>query len=643
MFQVVEKQRCANASNVDGDGLHSCDQCNALHHMLYLLDEDMAKDSNSNLFPEQEEPAFDMSNKTNDALELHPDDHDMEIDHNGNGEAAETIAPNGASNFMPAPAPAVTCDLAKKKMSEDRKRRTLEAKVEELIQATMVTDNRLANAERRICEQNREIISLKRRRTDSAGNSVATASTTRSSSSSSNTSRVRDQDYSGSQEEAHQNTLSVKGVPRDFLPEALKDPKHSYNWRKQCTMSPLKRAKIIPKLRAQGIEEWVLEGMTVNDLMDFICLVASLLFNTGAREQVPDWLPAAYSTCPPATAMKKIEALSPAGYFSILRKPNFLSQDRMYADIKAYHTPDHLPTNDNPVQLIMECRGKYTLYRFGKRNVVAAARERREHMGSQAPPQTLSKPKEDLRSLLPPRRHAPDLRTNLQRRADPGTMAAKPEPARKKEVKMILLPKDPNYRGPGAGMGTGMMDVRERRKVEEARKKEKEAEQALLIQTAERMAAEEEEALRAEGVISSLTHYRDALLRRGGQTSGPVGELRSSKRTRSPTPSRSPPPAPSPSRTPPPSDRRRLTARSGKGKEKRSSFSRSPSRETYREARPTNRSVPGLNLGREETRAPHRTREFSPSCTPPRRRRSPSSPPRSPQWETARRRRRDRR
>jgi hypothetical protein len=76
---------------------------------------------------------------------------------------------------------------------------------------------------------------MKRRRLDSAGNSVSTSNTARSSSSSSH----RDQDNSSNQEEAHQSTLPIKGMMREDLPDELKDPKHSYNWRKQSNSSPL--------------------------------------------------------------------------------------------------------------------------------------------------------------------------------------------------------------------------------------------------------------------------------------------------------------------------------------------------------------------------------------------------------------------
>ena len=599
-------------------------------------------DSNHNLFPENES-SFKMSS-ANDALMLHPDEVDMEIEQSEQREAPETIVANATSNLRPAPMPAAPPSLVKK-MSENKEIRTLQARVEELVQSNESSNRRLAYAEMQISEQKRELISMKRRRLDSAGNSVSTSNTARSSSSSSH----RDQDYSSNQEEAHQSTLPIKGRLREDLPDELKDPKHSYNWRKQSNSSPLKRAKIIPKLKSMGIDDYILEGMPVNDLMDFICLTSGMLYNTGASAQVPEWVPAEYLTCPPSIAMKKIEALTPAGYFNILRRPHFLSKDRLGVDPKAYHTPDHLPSNDHPVQLIMECRGRYENYRFGTRKAVAAAKDRRENMGSHlTPPHTPSKPASstgDLRNILPPRKDLPDLRNNIRKKSASESSSVPSLPAKKKEVKMILLPKDPNYRGPGAFSGTGKMDIREREKVTEARRNEKEAEEALKQQTAVRKAAEEEEARKAEEVINSLTAYRDALMKGGGQSSGSRSIMSSNKRTRAPTPSRSPSPSPAPSssRTPPHSSRKRITARSGKGKERRRSYSRSPSKGSIpREHRPTQKSVPGLYLGKEEARAPTRRREFSP-CSPAPRRRTPSSPPRSPQWQTATRRRRDRR
>jgi hypothetical protein len=172
----------------------------------------------------------------------------MEFEQTEQREAPETIAAIAASNLMPAH---VT------KLSENQEISQLQAKVEELVQSKLDSDQRLAYAERQISEQMKEFIAMKRRRLDSAGNSVPTSSSARSSSSSG----YRDQDYSCNQEEAHQSTLPIKGRLREELPEELKDPQHSYNWRKQSNSSPLKRAKIIPKLKSMGIDDYIVEGM----------------------------------------------------------------------------------------------------------------------------------------------------------------------------------------------------------------------------------------------------------------------------------------------------------------------------------------------------------------------------------------------
>jgi hypothetical protein len=189
------------------------------------------------------------------------------------------------------------------------------------------------------------------------------------------------------------------------------------------------------------------------------------------------------------------------------------------------------------------------------------------------------------------------------------------------------------------------MDIREREKVKEARRNEKEAEEALKHQIAVRKAAEEEEAKKAQEKIKSLTAYRDALMKGGGHSSGSRSIVSSYKRTRAPTPTRSPSPSPAPSssRTPSLSGRKRITARSGKGKDRRRSYSRSPSKGRFeREHRPSHKSVPGLYTGQEEARGAARRREFTPRSPAPRRR-SPCTPPRSPEWQDVTRRRRERR
>ena len=81
--------------------------------------------------------------------------------------------------------------------------------------------------------------------------------------------------------------------------------------------------------------------------MDLICLVAALLYNTGVSPMTLDWLPVEYLTCPTQLAMRKIAAITPAGYFCMIRKPHFLSMDWLGVDQKFYLNPEHLPSNDN--------------------------------------------------------------------------------------------------------------------------------------------------------------------------------------------------------------------------------------------------------------------------------------------------------
>jgi hypothetical protein len=195
------------------------------------------------------------------------------------------------------------------------------------------------------------------------------------------------------------------------------------------------------------------------------------------------------------------------------------------------------------------------------------------------------------------------------------------------------------------------MDIRERTKLEVARKKEEEAKEALKKAEADR---NEEETREADRKIRELTRYRDALVREcsTSKPTGSHGAARPRKRTRSPTPparSSHPSSHPSParsshpsshlsSRTPTPSSRRRETARGGKGKGGRVSYSRSQSHRRHpREPRPSERTVPGLCLGQRDRLRSQRRREFSASRTPPRRPRSPSC---SPPWQTSQRRKR---
>ena len=92
-------------------------------------------------------------------------------------------------------------------------------------------------------------------------------------------------------------------------------------------------------------------------------------------------------------------------------------------------------------------------------------------------------------------------------------------------------------------------------------------------------------------------------------------------------------------------ERRRATVRGGKGKDRRASYSRSPSPiQRTRVIRTPDKSIPGLNYREDKRDNLHsRRREITPYRSPSRRP-SPGTPPGSPAWQVASsRRRRDRR
>ena len=630
---------------VNEDGVHSCFECNVLHHALFPAYATEIPETNISVISDIESAMSTMENSNGEAdfLMLAPteDDMNMEVAQSGNEKASGAVSTNVDKGPMSNTVPADNISLVK---NPDKAIRDLRAMVEELQQANIDTLQELS-------QMKREVISLKRRRVDSAGNSEATSVTTRSSNTSSSNSRAREDDnrYGGDscQEAAYQSSLPARGPAMGDLPDHLKDTAFFYPWRKQSTKSPLQRARTIPKLEKQGIAFDILEEMSSNQVMEWLCIVASLLYNCNTNSMLPDWVPAEYLACPLNLALEKLDSLSPAAYFCMLRRPQFFSHDRLGVAASFYCTPQTLPRGDNPVTVMMGARGLYKGYRFGARNVVNTIRDRRELEGvRQDPPEAAIDPLQDqahhadLRELLTPKK--PDLRDNIKGKQLPAAPVkkelVKTVPI-KKVPKMILVPVDPSYQGPYARYGTDLFDIRERTKLDAAKKKEEEAKEALKKAEEER---NEEETREADRKIRELTRYRDALVREcsTSKPTGSHGAARPRKRTRSPTPpSRSSHPPPSASRTPTPSSRRRETARSGKGKGGRMSYSRSHSpRHHPREPRPSAKTVPGLCLGQKKDRQrSQRRREFSPSRTPPRRQRSPSG---SPPWQTSQRRRR---
>ena len=98
--------------------------------------------------------------------------------------------------------------------------------------------------------------------------------------------------------------------------------------------------------------------MSTNKLMDFLCHVCSLLYNTGVADQCPEWVPAQFIQCPVEMTMRKLEYISPALYFCLLTRPNFLTEDRLGVDKKFYYMPAHIPTGESAFSIVLQARGR---------------------------------------------------------------------------------------------------------------------------------------------------------------------------------------------------------------------------------------------------------------------------------------------
>ena len=526
-------------------------------------------------------------------------------------------------------------------LSKEPTLRQMQAEIEELKQKTMEMEATQVHQTRENMNLKKEMAVLKRQRLDSNGNSTSTSSSYVSSTGpvSSNRGGTRFP-VDDSQEGRHLSSLSISGPD---MPAELAVPEYSYSWNKRGNASPMVRARILPKLEKMSLDPYVLQRMSTTKLMEWLCYVCALLYKVGTTEQVPDWVPEMYVNTPVNIIMRKLQILSPACYFSMIRRPAFLKEDRLGIHQKFYYIPASLPTGENALTVIMEARGRYELYTFSGRKVLARLKAREEI----TPATQSSVPSDPLPTpAAPPATETsadpanlPDLRDNL---------TPKLPDLRDKITPKKVLSKKPWMRGKnisysGINHGTAEQDVRDRQR------KERDAEKALMEARALREAAEENEARLVESKIQDLHSYKDALIKNSKQREGKQYPLLSNKRDRSRTPSRSP------SRTPTPrpssscssvsgAERRRATVRTGKGKNRRRSFSRSPTPERRpASTRNCDRSIPGLSL--EDDRRSSRTRrEFTPSRTPPRGR-TPGTPTRSPSWHavSSRRSRRERR
>ena len=76
---------CPNSACKDADGLHSCDSCNPLHHLLYQ------ENSNLSLVTDYEP---EMANSQEELLVLSPDDSDLTLMDTNQTESVVTEVPD---------------------------------------------------------------------------------------------------------------------------------------------------------------------------------------------------------------------------------------------------------------------------------------------------------------------------------------------------------------------------------------------------------------------------------------------------------------------------------------------------------------------------------------------------------------------
>ena len=216
-----------------------------------------------------------------DELELTLDESEMiDMTKSEAEDVPVVIEPTGSNSNKLPHRPAAQSLVKKKKtvkcsLSKEPTIRLLQAQVEELQQKALTMANAQENQERENISLRKELAVLKRQRTDSIGNSVPTASGSRSATGSVSSGMGETRYPSdGSQEEAHLSELNIRGPE---LPEELRTPEYTYSWSKQSNCSPLQRARIIPKLVKMGLDHHVLLKMSTTKLMDFLCIICSLL------------------------------------------------------------------------------------------------------------------------------------------------------------------------------------------------------------------------------------------------------------------------------------------------------------------------------------------------------------------------------
>ena len=110
-------QACPNAMTVNEDGVHSCVQCNVLHHALFPAYATEIPENNISVISDKESAMSTMENSNGEAdfLMLAPteDDMNMEIAQSGNEKASGAVSTNVDKGPMSNTVPADNISLVK--------------------------------------------------------------------------------------------------------------------------------------------------------------------------------------------------------------------------------------------------------------------------------------------------------------------------------------------------------------------------------------------------------------------------------------------------------------------------------------------------------------------------------------------------
>ena len=131
------------------------------------------------------------------------------------------------------------------------------------------------------------------------------------------------------------------------------------------TLTPIGRAKVLPKLAKIGIPMTILDRLTSTQLTEVLCMFIIILYHTKVQEMgIPHYITSCYrrADLTAAMAMEKIRYIFPALHFNILRNMDFFKEDRLGICKSFYEVPVQKARGDCPSSIVARARLVYHGY-----------------------------------------------------------------------------------------------------------------------------------------------------------------------------------------------------------------------------------------------------------------------------------------